>query len=331
MPGTMISRGQKIRLGLFVLITLLALASLLFLLARQRLFKRYDVYHIAFEGVSVSGLEVGSPVKYLGVRVGTIRDIRIDSKNVNRILITVALEPGTPIRKDARADIVSVGITGLKMIEIRGGSQTASLLKPGSFIRPGTSISEEITGKAEVIAEKAELILNNLQRMTSPKNIENYENLLANANLAFKQMDAMLQENRDNLRESLTQSRQMVDRLTRASLLLEESVRQIHALTTSDTLTEILSNAREITSQLRKANLVELIQETGELLRRTNRLLAKMDINVSESSDDLVRSMIILRSTLEHLNNVVRFVEEDPSVLLRGVKHRETPDELLEK
>ncbi|RMG67415.1 MAG: MCE family protein [Calditrichaeota bacterium] len=327
----MISRGQKIRLGLFVLISLFALASLLFLLTRQRLFKKYDVYHIAFEGVSVSGLEVGSPVKYLGVRVGTIRDIRIDPKNVNRILVTVALEPGTPIRQDARADIVSVGITGLKMIEIRGGSQKAPLLKPGSFIHPGTSISDEITGKAEVIAEKAEMILNNLQRMTSPQNIENYENFLANARQAFEQMDAMLKENRSNLRESLAQSRELVDRLTRTSRLLEESVRQIHAFSSSDTLGEILGNTRELTSRLRKANLVELVQEMGELLRRTNRLLAKLDINVSEGSDDLVRSMIVLRSTLEHLNNVVRTLEEDPSVLLRGVKHRESPDELLEK
>ncbi|MFP4622443.1 MAG: ATP-binding cassette domain-containing protein [Bacteroidales bacterium] len=66
-------------------------------------------------------------------------------------------------QKNAQAEITSVGLTGLKAIEIRGGSNEAENLKPGSYIQAGSSITREITGKAETIAQKAEKVLNNLQ------------------------------------------------------------------------------------------------------------------------------------------------------------------------
>ncbi|MCB0316686.1 MAG: MCE family protein, partial [Calditrichaeota bacterium] len=56
-----------------------------------------------------SGLEVGSPVKYLGIKVGTIKNISIAPEDVSRIIVKVALKPGTPVKEDARADIVSIG------------------------------------------------------------------------------------------------------------------------------------------------------------------------------------------------------------------------------
>ena len=77
------------------------------------------------------------------------------------------MDTGTPIKQDTQADIVTQGITGLKAIEIRGGTNQAEFLKSGDYISAGRSTAEEITGKANIIAEKAEKVINNLQIFTA--------------------------------------------------------------------------------------------------------------------------------------------------------------------
>ena len=128
------NQAQKIRLGIFLVISSVILLVLVGYFTAQEFFKKQDTYFIAYEGVSVGGLEVGSPVKYLGIKVGTIQDITIDPEDVNKVIIELALKEGTPIKEDAVADITSVGITGLKTIEIRGGSNESRSLEPDSYI-----------------------------------------------------------------------------------------------------------------------------------------------------------------------------------------------------
>ena len=45
----------------------------------------YDLYEIYFTG-SVSGLDRGSPVRYLGVDVGRVRRLSIDRRDASRIV-----------------------------------------------------------------------------------------------------------------------------------------------------------------------------------------------------------------------------------------------------
>ena len=160
------NRSQKIRLGIFLFVSLAILLSVIGFFTTREFFEKEDIYYVSYEGISVSGLEVGSPVKYMGIKVGTIKDIRIDPTNVNKVIIELSLQPDTPIKEDVQADITSMGITGLKAIEISGGSNKAQSLEPGSQIPAGSSLTQEITGKAEVIAQKAEKVLNNLQIFT---------------------------------------------------------------------------------------------------------------------------------------------------------------------
>jgi len=183
------TQSQKVRLGIFIIVGSFALLIFLFIIGSQQIFKEKDIYYISYKDISVSGLEVGSPVKYLGISVGVIKGINIDPDDVSRIIVSVSLDPGTPIKKDARAEIAAIGITGLKMIEIRGGSNEAPLLETEQYIRPGGSITEEITGKAEIIAEKIELILNNINRFTQPENLDKITQFVDNAGRAFETMD----------------------------------------------------------------------------------------------------------------------------------------------
>ncbi|MEJ2053935.1 MAG: MlaD family protein [Calditrichaceae bacterium] len=91
----MISKSQKIRLGIFVVIAAIILIVTVLILSMNQLLMDQDIYFISYEDVSVLGLNEGSTVKYLGINVGTVRDIRIDPENVNRIIVRFAVRKGT--------------------------------------------------------------------------------------------------------------------------------------------------------------------------------------------------------------------------------------------
>lgn len=325
------TRAQKIRLGIFIVLTSVVFIALIAFFTSERYLRETDTYYISYEGVSVSGLEVGSPVKYLGVKVGRIDDIRIDPEDVNRIIVKVELKQGTPIKADAQADIVSLGITGLKMIEIRGATKDTPLLKEGEFIAAGSSVTEEITGKAEIIAEKAERVLNNLQGFTRPENLDKITRMVETANQAFEKMDGVLTENRDQVREIVLTAREATVRLDSTSRSLQAAARVVRGIVASDTVAQILAGARDISVRLKEVNFQQLIRELGEVVDRTNRLLVRINHDVERGSVDFLTSMRQLRSALENLNQVSLAVQEDPSVLIRGTTVKNAPDQHLDQ
>ena len=166
------SKSQKLRLGIFIFAGIFAFLILMVIIGSEQIFKEKDIPEI------------------------TDVTIHIDPEDVSRVVVSIALEPGTPIKRDARAEIAIIGITGLKMIEIRGGSQEAAILDVGEYIRPGGSITEEITGKAEVIADKIEILVNNLTKFTQPENLERITLLADKATNTFENLNIILEENR---------------------------------------------------------------------------------------------------------------------------------------
>jgi ABC-type transporter Mla subunit MlaD len=304
----------------------------------KRLLKEEDIYYVAYSGTSVSGLEVGSPVKYLGIKVGDIRDIIIDPNDVTRIIVKLALKPETPIKQDAVADIATVGITGLKTIEIRGGSNNAPFLDQESFIQPGSSLTQDITGKAEVIAEKIEVILNNLQSFTRPENLEKITNMIEQISALAEQtqstvtrLDSALQGNMGDIRATVQNARMISSRLDSSTQLVAESVSRVNQLIKSDTIDQILGGARDVAIKLKQSNLEGLIEDMGRAVRQTNLLLVKLNRDIDLGSDDFIVSLELLRTTLRNLEEASRKINRDPSLLLRGSETKGLPDQDLNR
>ena len=131
----MATRAQKVRLALFFLIALSALGLFLAAVIGTRLLGKRDLYTIEFTGTPVSGLNKGAAVKYLGYNVGRIEDIFISADDVNTVVVEISVEQRSAenaIRVDTEARMASLGITGLKYIELFGGSNDAAKLPSGS-------------------------------------------------------------------------------------------------------------------------------------------------------------------------------------------------------
>ena len=131
-----LTRDQKIRLGLFgILAGGLTLAVFALVIGSQLLESR-DIYYVEFYNQPVSGLQPGGSVQYQGIQVGRVEEIGFDPEEPKRIIVVLSLKEGTPIKDDVEAQLAMVGVTGMKQIELIGGSRHAEPLPPGSTIPP---------------------------------------------------------------------------------------------------------------------------------------------------------------------------------------------------
>jgi phospholipid/cholesterol/gamma-HCH transport system substrate-binding protein len=307
-------------------------------LSYSRFFEDHDTYYIEYKDVSVSGLDVGSPVKYLGIKVGTIDDIRIDPEDISSVIVEIKIKEGTPIKDDVRAEIVSVGITGLKVIELRGGSKEANLLKPGEYIKAGKSFTENITGKAEVIAEKMEIVLNNLAAFTSSDNQNKIMNVINETGDAVNRIkgtvdniNTVLDENEASLNSSLRNIDTLSADFVEIGKSTRSTVETIQNIVESDTFKTTIRNLSRISKSLEEADLTTLISRLNQSVVKVNKILNQTDAIVVRNRSKIVESINDLNETVKYLNQTARMINENPSVLIGGANPVNPPDEKLER
>jgi phospholipid/cholesterol/gamma-HCH transport system substrate-binding protein len=112
--------------GLFVIVFSIALACFFVWLARSG--NKDDVLYRIHFAESVSGLERGDPVRFLGVEVGMVKSMTIRPDDPNRVEVDVQLHKDAPIKTDTTATLNFKGITGTFFIELSGGSANAKTL-----------------------------------------------------------------------------------------------------------------------------------------------------------------------------------------------------------
>jgi phospholipid/cholesterol/gamma-HCH transport system substrate-binding protein len=104
--------------GAFVLLVALLGGLFVYWYSDSREHRDYNRYEIYFTG-SVSGLDRGSSVRYLGVGVGRVVDIRIDPRDSSRVEVNVDIDSTTPISEHTVAELQLQGVTGLLYIDLR--------------------------------------------------------------------------------------------------------------------------------------------------------------------------------------------------------------------
>lgn len=128
------TRANYVLVGSIVLGTIAVLIAFVFWLARIEFSSDSDTYYTYFSG-SVSGLQTGSAVRYRGIQVGSVSAVEIDRANVEKIRVTLKVQPGTPVKTDSVASLEMAGITGGSVVEITGGTQSSPpLTAPGDQI-----------------------------------------------------------------------------------------------------------------------------------------------------------------------------------------------------
>src|SRR5262249_13200599 len=150
--------------------------------------------------VSLSGLEVGAPVKYSGIRVGRVDAVRIDPMDVSVIVVEISLDHGTPVAEDEKADLGTQGITGLKYAELTRGSAKPRVREPGEEIPAGQSAFDTLTSQAGDVARKLEIVLDRLANLAGEDMKTRVAGVLDRSNKLLETINSVLEENRASLK-----------------------------------------------------------------------------------------------------------------------------------
>ncbi len=148
-------------------------------------------YKVVFAG-SISGLAVGNPVLFNGVRVGEVTKIDLMSDDPSRVYALVNVDARVPVRTDTHSRLEYTGLTGSASVGLTGGSGDAPVLatsagSPGvlnadrSDFQDLIQTAQRVAGRASDILDKGDKILSDNTGLinASVRNVAKFSDALA--------------------------------------------------------------------------------------------------------------------------------------------------------
>ena len=266
--------------GAFVLLVTLVGALFVYWYTDSREHRHYNRYEVYFDG-TVAGLERGAAVRYLGVGVGRVAQMRIDPRDSGRVMVVVDIDASTPISDQAVAELSLQGVTGLLYIDLvraKPGSRplpaVPSYEYPVIRSRPSRlqaflqSLPELATGVADLVERADRLLsddnlaalssaLSNINRASEglPQTLHDFNVLLGDLRGTTSQITLMAKDLRGvidtsgpDVEATIARLRAMADNLTKATDLINKIIadnRSDIRSFTRDTLPELERFLRE--------------------------------------------------------------------------------------
>ena len=152
----------KIRLGLFVVAGFAIFAVAIFIIGKQT--HMFDpVFRISTNFYNVSGLQVGNNIRFSGIAIGTVDNMKIVNDSMVRVDMVIKKSVQQFIKADSEAGIGSEGIIGDRLVVISQGSIDAPAVKDGSHIASIEPIeTDAIMESLSISAANAEIITHQL-------------------------------------------------------------------------------------------------------------------------------------------------------------------------
>jgi paraquat-inducible protein B len=286
------------KLGLFVVVGIGAIIGVLFWLGAQR-FRRASFPAVAYFDESAQGLDVGSPLKFRGVTVGTVANITIapDHRHVQvtsdvyvDAVRSLGISDGAPNPKsgqpfmpeDLRVQLAAAGITGVRFLEVDFFDPSRYPPPPLPFTPPWNFIP------------------------SAPSTLRSLEQ----AALEFANRLPVLGE---QATATLAEGRETLGSMRRLSNELQGD---------DGRLTRLLASLGSTADTLQTAVRESQPAATASALRQASSSVSGAADGVSggvgDLRDDLRTDLVALRETLDSIRALVDSLDRDPSVLVRG-------------
>lgn len=299
-----LSRAQQARLGVFLIIGVSMLALFVAVPLGVKLNDKYKKYSAFFSGESLSGLEQGATVKFNGVPIGKVEKIKYLPDDLLRVRVEIKIQDDFPMKVDMIATTSSMGITGLKYIEITGGTNSSASLKPGSEIPTKKSMMSTITGKAEVIMAKVELLLNNLNDISNPDSLKSIREILGN-------LETISADVRTFVKESGPQVTKLVSSTTGIITKIDSIAADVKVVTGT------------FSKNVPIAKIGDIINKVDSTTLALKNLSENLSMMVRQTREDFTVSMQNIRVASENASQLTKTLAENPSLLLRNENLRE--------
>ena len=313
----MMTHEQKIRLGVF-----LSLATVIFIAVAgffivPKLRDPGDEYTVNFRDTSVQGLIIGSLVKYRGVEIGRVIRVKVNSRDLDSVLVDVKIREGLVMKKDMSAVLAYVGLTGQKYIEISGGTLASENLMPHGEISMGRGLGE----KAEDIVTNIDTTATRITELLAPENLKRISAFLENVEKSSATLSGVLESRRTSLENTLANFEKASLEFARATEkfvpMTEDMSRLMRTLETNSQ--ETLGN---ISRRFSSEEMGQAIKDVRAFLDTASVSLKKVESVLLEQQLELTRTFSSLGVAVENLARFSREIADEPSALIRTRKEK---------
>ena len=279
--------------GLFVVVLgAVLIAGVLWLASGAAFGQKYDLY-LAIEDESVAGLNLNAPVKYNGVDVGKVRDIRLDPGNPERVNLLFAIERGTPIKEDTVAVLKTQGLTGIAYVELSGGARHAAPLhaiapNPYPVIRTKPSLSARLENMLSTVLAKLDSTSSSINAVLSDENKAAFKSALADIAAVTRTVAARKDtidtslanaaRTFENTSRATAQAGPLIDRVGRSAEAVEKMGNEaaLASASAGRTLDAVGADVKRFTAET-LPELERLLGEMGVLSASLRRLSEKIE------------------------------------------------------
>jgi phospholipid/cholesterol/gamma-HCH transport system substrate-binding protein len=329
--------SKELKVGAFVLAALaILLGTLIYVeqLGGARVpYRTYFTY--------VGGVNPGSPVRFGGVKAGSITAIHPWHEDPTRIEVLLEVNPDLPVNADSVAMLTSVSPLGDKYLEISTGSNKAPRLPHGATIPSVEPVSlddlarqvsamiptvqttlQSVQKDIDQLTRNAQVVMANVQAMTGPQNQRNFTLLLANARELLDKESAQIDRLLKNLdRASVQLSATMdkaggtMDKANGALDQLQTAAQTANSTfaTANDTFTSANRAINDIHEPLKK-DLAEMQQTMID----ARRMIGDLDTVVAGNRYNINDTLENFRAASENLRDLTLSVKQRPWSLFRG-------------
>ncbi len=306
------TKKQKIKLGIFVIIsTLFLIIALYFVGQKQNLFG--STFRITAVFRDVDGLMLGNNVRFSGINVGTVK--KIEMKNDSTIYVDMIIEDEILIhlKKNILAAISSDGLVGSIIINITPMKGNAPPLVPGDTIQTFNKVSSaDMMATLNKTNENAALLTIDLLKIT--KGITSgkgtFDLLISDENMANDLKATMynLKLTSENANKTISSLNQMVAKVnydeSAAAVLLSDpkSAAKLKSL-----IENLETSGKGINTVVKNMNDVVLEMKNGKgtinYLATDTALVNNIDVTVKNLQEGSVK----LNENLEALKHSLLF------------------------
>jgi phospholipid/cholesterol/gamma-HCH transport system substrate-binding protein len=306
------SRAYAFITGLFVIGLVAAIVAWANWLAQEPVNRKaYRVIALT----PVSGLNVQAQVRYRGMSVGRVTEIRLDPGDRHRILIDIEVNSDIPVTRGTYAQLGMEGITGIAYVHLLDDSQETAPPPKGAGglaelpLKP--SFFDTVSDSAEGAVRDARQLMASINAVLTPENRTRISATLASLEKATSSLEAATAK--------LPQTVVRADAwLGRENLnLAHDSLVRIND--TAKTLPQIAGEAEKLVGDLRT-----LAAEVGRLATQARELVAEIGQLSAEIKGDTLPQVGAFAESADRsarrIGNLATDISRNPDSVLWGRK-----------
>ncbi|MGL5632327.1 MAG: MlaD family protein [Azovibrio sp.] len=280
------NKSHALIAGVFTLVLGFAVLVSLYVFGEDR--KDVKQVIVVTQG-NVMGLNPQAQVRYRGIRVGNVLDIRLDPEKVGDILILIEIDRSVPLTYGTTARLSYQGITGIAQVLLEDNGSNGKVLNGDAANPP------RIVMRSSLLDDLGEAL---------PRMLSQAEKFLQSAN------DVLKDENRASMVKTL-------DNLESASARMNHTLEQVDRLLSDENITALSATVKETSPLVEDAQ--KLMVQLQGVSTRLDGVLSNISSGGADSLGPRLREMTTeLTSTSRQLSRVLNLLETSPQSLLFG-------------